>query len=425
MSAVGRAEALATTSRHLAPHRLEMFRRFGVELVMGERSGYRFRNLDSDWIYDLHLNGGTFNLGHRNDELRQSLVAALDEFDVGNHHFASTMRAKLSEELLATQSFGAEFVVFSSSGSEAVDVAIKAARWATKRRPVISIDQGYHGRSGLSGAVGDDSAARYFFSDYPAECIKVGWNDGAAIEQAIITHQPCAVIIETVPATYGFPPPAPGFLAHVRDVCTRHDVLLIADEVQTGLGRSGSMWAIENFGVRPDLLITSKGLGGGLYPFAATLMTERTGQWLRENGWGFVSTFGGSEVGCAVASKVLDITQRDETTANVRNVIQAMADGLTAIQKANDYLLEIRQTGLIIGLKFDHPEGALHVMKALLDRGVWAIFAGFDLSVLQFKPGLLLTTAECNDIIDRTEQAFRAAARQRSLAPGGFGLPRE
>jgi putrescine aminotransferase len=418
---LSRDETIALTIDHLAPHRVDMFRRFGVDIVLGEREGYRFRNGDSDWIYDLHLNGGTFNLGHRNLELCAALVDGLSRYDVGNHHFASPIRAQLTRTLLNTQNFGAKFVVYSASGSEAIDVAIKAARWATGRRPIVSIEQGYHGRSGLSGAIGDDTAARYFHSDSPSQSPKVAWNDREGLENFIITSRPAAVVIETIPATYGFPPPSSGYLDTVRDLCTRFDVMLIADEVQTGLGRSGSMWAIEHFSVKPDILVTSKGLGGGLYPIGATLMTERAGRWLQESGWAHVSTFGGAELGCHVAQTVLDMTNRQQTQSNLQNVITRMTHGLSAIQAGNDYLLEIRQTGLIIGLKFDHPEGALHVMKALLDVGVWAIFAGFDLSVLQFKPGLLLNNQECDDIMDRVSRAINVAASARNTAPLGFG----
>jgi acetylornithine/succinyldiaminopimelate/putrescine aminotransferase len=414
-----RAETLALTARHLHPHRLALFGRFGVEIVMGERAGYRFADVDGRWFHDLHLNGGTYNLGHRHPELCAALIDGLESVDIGNHHFPSPARARLAGQLLATQGFGADHVVFSTTGSEAVDVAIKAARRATGRRVIIGIDQGYHGRTGLSGAAGDDSAARYFLSDLPAEFVRVPWNDIEALAAAVGKNAPAAMILEPVPATCGFPAPLPGYLADVRALCTRHDALLIADEVQTGLGRSGSCWAIEHFGVTPDILVTSKGLGGGLYPIAATLLTPRPAAFLRDNGWAHVSTFGGAELGCLVAAKVLEMTARPATRALIDANIAHFAAGFAAIGAQSDYLVEVRQTGLIIGLKFDHPEGALHVMKALVDAGVWAMFSGFDTSVLQFKPGLLLTPAACDDILDRLGHAIGIAARLRTSAPVG------
>lgn len=415
-----RTETLALTARHLHPHRLATFGRFGVELVMGERRAYRFADLDGRWVHDLHLNGGTYNLGHRNPELCAVLTQALLQVDVGNHHFPSPARARLAQQLLAIQGFGADHVVFSASGSEAVDVAIKAARHATGRRAIIAIDQGYHGRTGLSGAAGDDSAARFFLSDAPGEFVAVPWNDADALAAALKATPAAAVIVEPLPATGGFPLPTAGYLAAVRGLCDAHDVLLIADEVQTGLGRSGGWWAIEQFGVQPDIMVTAKGLGGGLYPIAATLLTPRPAAWLARNGWAHVSTFGGSELGCMVASAVIEITGRAETRANVAATAARLGAGLAAIAAQDDYLVEVRQQGLIFGLKFGHPEGALHVMKALLDAGVWAMFAGFDPSVLQFKPGLLLNTADCDDILGRTASAIAVAARRRGEAPVGL-----
>ncbi|QMW24190.1 class-III pyridoxal-phosphate-dependent aminotransferase [Sandaracinobacteroides saxicola] len=415
------ADTIALTARHLHPHRLGLFRSFGVEIVMGKREGYRFADQSGRWLHDLHLNGGTFNLGHRNPVLCGVLAVALTEVDIGNHHFPSPARARLAQQLLATQGFGADHVVFSTTGSEAVDVAIKAARRATGRRAIVSIDRGYHGRTGLSGAAGDDDAARYFLSDSPAEFVRVPWNDAEAMEVAVRTADAAAVILEPLPATYGFPLPAPGYLAAVRDICTRHDALFIADEVQTGLCRSGDWWAIEHFGVQPDILVTSKGLGGGLYPIAATLLTPRPAAWLAENGWAHVSTFGGAELGCHVASAVIDISGQPETRATIAASARHLGDGLRAIQRDTDYLVEVRQTGLIFGLKFDHEQGALHMMKALLDEGVWAMFSGFDTSVLQFKPGLLLTPDACDDILKRVRRAVTVAAAFRHAAP--LGIP--
>lgn len=414
-----RADVLDSVRRHLSPHRTETFRRFGVEIVMAERAGYRFRNLGGDMLYDLHLNGGTYNLGHLNPELVEALTLGVREVDVGNHHFASPSRAELAEALLATQNFGARYVVLGTTGSEAVDVAIKAARKTTGRRAVVGIDRGYHGRSGFSGATGDASAARFFLSDDPVLFRVAPFNDAEAVERLLAAGDVACVIIEPSPATHGFPQPADGYLAAIRRACDNAGALLVADEVQTGLGRTGSWWAIERFGVKPDMIVTTKGLGGGLYPVAATLMTERAGAWLEENGWAHVSTFGGAELGCRVARRVLDITSRPETWRSVHSVAARLGEGLREIMCRNPYLVEIRQTGLVIGLKLDHPEGALHAMKGLFDRGVWAIFAGFDMSLLQFKPGLLLTMGECEDILDRVEQGLLLARDRRGEAPLG------
>ena len=199
---------------------------------------------------------------------------ALSELDIGNHHFASGVRAQLGRELARLTPGTLTYSVFCASGSEANDVAIKTARRATGRRKIVALAAGYHGRTGLSGAAGEDASARYFLSDSP-DFLTVPFGDLDAVEGHLRGGDVAAVLLETVPATYGFPQPPPGYLAGVRSLCDEYGALYIADEVQTGLGRSGMLWAVEAHGVEPDILVTGKGLSGGLYPIAAAVIRGR------------------------------------------------------------------------------------------------------------------------------------------------------
>ena len=395
---------LDATSAHVAPHRVQVWDAFGTQLVMGRREGSRMWDLSGHELMDFHLNGGTFNLGHRNAEVIATLVAALDEVDIGNHHFASVDRAALAEQFAACAPGAMPYSVFASGGSEAIDVAIKTARHATGRRRILGLDAGYHGKTGLSGAAGADAGARFFHSDLPDDFATVPFADADAIEQALAAEEFAAVIMETVPATYGFPIVPDGYLPAIKAAAERHGALYIADEVQAGLGRTGDLWGVQTYGVEPDLLVTGKGLSGGIYPVAATLIRESAADWLHQYGWGHVSTFGGSELGCRVAAKVLEITQRPETVANVQHLIARYADGLAAIAADEPYLVEVRQSGVVIGLRVDHPDGAIYLQQELYNLGLWAIASGYDQSVLQFKPGLLLTDAE----VDRSLELLRA-----------------
>jgi acetylornithine/succinyldiaminopimelate/putrescine aminotransferase len=134
--------------------------------------------------------------------------------------------------------------------------------------------------------------------------------------------------------------------------------LYIADEVQTGLGRTGSLRSFDTFGVEPDIFITGKGLSGGMYPIAAAVLSDRAGAWLDQDGWGHVSTFGGAELGCVAALKTLEIIQRPETTANAASVAAILGDGLAGLRARFAQLVEVRQCGLVFGLKFDTPTAA-------------------------------------------------------------------
>jgi acetylornithine/succinyldiaminopimelate/putrescine aminotransferase len=166
---------------------------------------------------------------------------------------------------------------------------------------------------------------------------------------------------------------------------------------------------VETFGVQPDILVCGKGLSGGMYPIAATVMTPRAGQWLHENGWGHVSTFGGSEIGCQVAERVLEITTRPSVQQRVSHLIEHIGSGLSELRDRQPYLVQVRQSGLVIGLRVDHPDGAVYLQQELFELGVWAIASGFDQSVLQFKPGLLLDDALADSVLERLEAALARA----------------
>ena len=406
---------------HVIPGRVSMLEQLGIDLVIGRREGYRIWDLDGRELLDLHLNGGTFNLGHRNPELLRVLAEALERLDIGNHHFPSVERAELAAKLCSLSPGGRlRYTVFASGGSEANDVAIKTARRATGRRTVVALDKGYHGRTGLSGAAGDDDAARYFLSDAPADFLKVPFDDLDAVETALRAGGVAAVLIEPLPATYGFPVPSDGYLPGLRRLCDEHGALLIADEVQTGLGRTGKLWAVECWDVVPDILVTGKGLSGGIYPIAATLVSEAAGAWLTENAWGHVSTFGGAEPGCVVASAVLDVCSNPDTLAHAEAMSSRMYAGLEALRQRHPFLAEVRRKGLVMGLRFDHAAGALLMAKALYDNGVWAMFSGFDLSVLQWKPGLLIDEVYCDSALERLEAAVESVESSEAIA-GGLG----
>ena len=418
-AAPSRDEVLALAERHLCPDRVRTFAALGAGIVMGRREGYRISDVDGRTWLDLHLNGGVFNLGHRNPEVVASLASGLDELDIGNHHFPSTERALLSEQLVALTP-GMRYAVFASGGGEAIDLALKSARRATGRRRIVSVVGSYHGHTGLALAAGDRQAATAFLSTGPEqEFPQVPFNDLPALAGALAAAPTAAVILETIPATIGFPTLRPGYLAGVRALCDEHGALYVADEVQTGLGRTGTLWALEQHGVVADILVTGKGLSGGLYPIAATLLSERAGAWLEDDGWANVSTFGGAELGCRVARTVLDITTRPETSLGVADLTRTFAEGLTGIRARHpEWLVGVDQTGLVIGLRFAHPMGGMLMTRACYEAGVWAMFANFDRSVLQFKPGLLMTGADAAEVLARLELAISGL-----LATGALDSP--
>lgn len=402
-------DVLDTAIRYWNPDKTKFWQKLGVDLVIDRREGYFLYDMSGRRLIDLHLNGGTYNFGHRHPELVETLKYALDYFDMGNHWFPSVARSALAEELVGI-SPGLKYAVFGAGGAEAIEIALKSARFATKRRKIVSIYKGYHGHSGLSVATGDERFSKIFLADRPEEFEQVPFNDLAAMERALSGRDVAAVIIETIPATYGFPMPNDGYLPACKALCQKYGTVYIADEVQTGLMRTGEMWGWQSYGVQPDIYVTAKGLSGGIYPISAAVVDERCGDWLNIDGAAHISTTGGSELGCIVAMKVLEMLQRPAVVANVAAVTEFFAAGMAEMMRRHgDIFSGVRQKGVVLGLEFDHPEGAVHVSRALYEHGVWAIFSSLDKRVLQFKPGVLKSVELCEEILDRFDAAMPRA----------------
>ena len=403
------------------PGKTDFWVNAGVPLVIDRREDYFIYDMSGKRLLDVHLNGGTYNLGHRNPEVVQAVASAMEHFDIGNHHFPSLARTALAEALISSAPAGLTKVVYASGGGEAIDIAIKTARHATQKRKIVSIIKAYHGHTGLAVGTGDDRFSKLFLADRPEEFPHVPFNDLAAMEDVLRGRDVAAVLMETIPATYGFPLPDRGYLEGVKRLCERYDALYIADEVQTGLMRTGELWGITKHDISPDILVTGKGISGGMYPIAAVLVSERAAGWLTEDGFGHISTFGGAELGCIAGLKVLEICTRPETRSMVHYISDAIGRGLREIQaRYPDWFVGIRQDGVVMGLEFAHPQGAKYVMREMYENGVWAIFSTLDPRVLQFKPGILMRPDLCEDLLDRTDVAVGKALAEvrRPVRPG-------
>lgn len=419
-SFASKAEVLEKAKEYWNPGKTQFWIDSGVPLVIDRREEYFIYDMSGKRLIDAHLNGGTYNLGHRNPEVVQAITMAMQHFDIGNHHFPALARTALAEALIASAPAGLTKVIYGSGGGEAIDIALKTARHTMKKRKIVSILKAYHGHTGLAVGTGDDRFSKMFLSDQPEDFPHVPFNDLEAMEDALRGRDVAAVIMETIPATYGFPLPEPGYLRGVKALCERYDALYIADEVQTGLMRTGELWAITKDGIEPDIMVTGKGISGGMYPIACVLVNERSAGWLTEDGFGHISTFGGAELGCIAALKSLEICSRPETRSMVHYIADFIGGRLRDIQRTYpDWFTGIRQNGVIFGLEFNDPQGAKLVMRHLYENGVWAIFSTLDPQVLQFKPGILMKPELAEELLDRTEVAIGKACHEAMGANRG------
>lgn len=378
--------------RHVNAGKIAAYERYGFDAIMGRRTGVRFWDAydDRSWI-NCHGNGGVFNLGHRNPEVIAAVESALASIDIGNHHLPSPLRAELATRLAATTGNRLPGVVFGVGGGEAIDLAIKVVRAGTGRHRIISASGGYHGHTGLALAAGDPEY-RDPFGPNPAGFTQVPFSDLDAMDAAVDTNT-AAVLLEPIPATLGMPIPDPGYLPAVQQICRDRGARLIVDEVQTGLGRTGKIWAYENWGLEPDVVVTGKGLSGGVYPITATLMTAPLHAFFDTHPFIHISTFGGAEPGCAAALATLDITERTGFLERVKDLSDRFQRGLDGLP------FTLRRQGLMMGFAFPAPDAGMLAAKLLFDQGLFAVYANNDTSVLQFLPPLITSDDEAAEII--------------------------
>jgi putrescine aminotransferase len=394
-----RAATVAAFADRVDRGKATLLSSFGADIVMGERAGVFFHDaFDGRRYFNCHCNGGVFNLGHRNPRVVAALQEAMGSVDIGNDHLVSGWRAKLAERLAATTGGRLPSVVFGVGGGEIVDVALKVARARTGRTGVLSAVGGYHGHTGLAMASGDAQYRDPFGPNLPG-FKQVPFNDLAALDAAL-DDTTAAVLLEPIPATLGMPIPEPGYLAGVQALCRERGALFVLDEVQTGLGRTGTVWYHEQEGLEPDVVLTAKGLSGGLLPITAALMTREAHAVFDEHPFVHVSTFGGAELGCVAALTVLDILEQPGFLERVRTLGEAFEEGLAGLPYT------LRRRGLFMGLKSDEPYGGVAAAGQLIQAGVFAVFANNDPSVLQLLPPLVISDDEVDELLGVVRKAL-------------------
>jgi putrescine aminotransferase len=396
-------------AKHISSKKAKFFLDVHIDFIFGKRDGPFVWDLDgSRRLINCHSNGGVYNLGHRNPQIISAMTDALAYLDIGNHHFVSKQKADLAEKLAAVSPGDLDCVVFGVSGGESIDTAIKIARKATGRRGIISAIGGYHGHTGLALAAGDGKFRDPFLSS-SSDFIQIPFNDVDVLKTEIHPDA-AAVILETIPATLGMPIASDDYFIRVKQLCEKNGSLLIIDEVQTGLGRTGNFWGIEQYHTVPDIIVTAKGLGGGIYPVTATILKKNLESVFHDDPFIHISTCGGADIGCVVAQKVIEISSQPEFLDHVRDLAKIFADGVERIRlKYPSILYEVRQKGLMCGLKTAHKDLGPLLTKTCFDAGLLCIYAGNDTSVLQFLPVLNIDIALAHEILDRLEKAFEKA----------------
>ena len=381
---------------------LHTYNRYPVVFDHGE--GVHLYDVDGKEYLDFAAGIAVQSLGYGHQEYTQALKDQIDKLThISNLYYTVPMMEAAEKVVRAS---GMSKVFFTNSGTEAIEGALKAARkysyekYGEGRHEIIAMNHSFHGRSiGALSVTGNEKYQIPFRPLLPG--IRFAeYNDLESVK-AQMTERTCAVILETVQGEGGVYPATEEFLKGVKALCEARDVLLILDEIQCGMGRTGAMFAWQRYGIRPDVMTVAKALGCGV-PVGAFLMTEKVGAHSLVAG-DHGSTYGGNPLACAAVSRVIDLFEKQKVLENVKETGACLGENLKRLVEEFDCVKEHRGVGLLQGLVFDRPVG--DIITRAMDRGLVLINAGSD--IIRFVPPLVITREHVDDMVQILRESIQ------------------
>lgn len=381
---------------------LHTYNRFPVVLERGE--GVRLYDLDGKEYLDFGAGIAVFALGYGNKAYNQALKDQVDKLIHTSNLFYNMPMTEAAEKLLKAS--GLSKVFFTNSGTEAIEGAIKAARkyaWlrdGSTDHEIIAMKHSFHGRS--LGALSVTGNAHYQepFKPLIGGIRFADFNDLDSVKEQI-TEKTCAIILEPVQGEGGIYPASREFLQGLRSLCDEKDILLILDEIQCGMGRTGSMFAYQDYEVEPDIMTTAKALGCGV-PVGAFVLNEKTAQNSLVPG-DHGTTYGGNPLACRAVSKVFDLFEEEKILEHVQKIAPYLEKKLDELVEKYDFLTERRGKGLMQGVVVSGRPVGETINKAI-ENGLFVLSAGTD--VLRFVPPLIITEADIDEMAEKLERSF-------------------
>ena len=412
--------ALDQFATFINPQKVRVMKAAGLDIIEAKRSGAWVWDVDGAKFLDCFTSAGSFNVGRRNPRVVAAAHAAIDQLDNGNFLLCSQAKAELAARLAEITPGDLSCTMFGTGGGEAIDFAIKLARGSTGRPRIISTVNGYHGHTGFALSAGGRASFRAPFEPLMPEFVQVPFGDLDALSAAV-DERTAAVLLEPIQGEGGIVMPPPGYLAGVRAACDRAGALLILDEIQTGLGRTGRWWASEHDGVVPDVMATAKSLGGSLMPISATVFTEELREFLIPNPFIHLSTFGGSDLACAVALEVIAVIEETGLVEHAAAMGVRLFAGLHAIAAArSEVITEVRGQGLMAGIQYAEDSLGPRMSYHLARHGVLAVYSGNQPSVMRLMPALVIEEEEIDFLLaalDRAIEDLVSGAGPEETAP--------
>ena len=421
-------EILARDAKYISPSYTRSY-----PLVVQRGYGAILEDVDGNTFLDFNAGVAVAALGHAHPEITEAIARQARDFvHISGTDYYYPHQTALAEKLVqVTPGDFAKKVHYCNSGAEAMEAALKAAIYSTGRQKFIAFRGAFHGRTfGTLSLTASRAAQRRGFGPQTLDVTHVpfanpirfplerGGRVARYIEQTIfkttVAPEDCAaIVVEPVQGEGGYVVPPQDFLPELRRICDEHGIVLIVDEVQSGMGRTGKLWAIEHFGVVPDIMCMAKAIGGGL-PLGVTLAKEELMRW---HVGAHASTFGGNPVAIAAGLKTLDILERG-VMKNAAETGAYMMDRLRELQDRYAAISQVRGLGLMIGVEISRDSEANEPWPELRDRIVVECFnrglviQGAGESAVRFSPPLIVDREQVDFAIDRFDEAIKSLLKQ-------------
>lgn len=399
---------IAQYEEFVNPALAKLFRIMGLSTLECRAKGVYIYDSAGEKYLDCLGGYGVFSLGHANDEIIDAVKEQLTYMPMSGKILLNDKMAQLSAKLAEILP-GLKYSFIVNSGAEAVEGALKLARIHTGKSKIIAMHNAFHGKTlGALSATGRKLFREPFTPLVPGFC-HIDFDDISALEE-VIDEETAAVILEPIQGEGGIIVPKSGYISKVRALCDRYGALLICDEVQTGLGRTGRMFAVDYDGVVPDIMVLAKALGGGVMPIGAFCAKEEVWDKYRENPLLHTSTFGGNQLSCVAAITAINILLRDYEEFAVEEKGNLFLKGLKKIQDSHPRLIEaVRGRGLMLGIVLRNEGIGGFVMAECIKRHILIAYTLNNPRVIRLEPPFIITHAMIEDVLANLAEIFQLA----------------
>lgn len=371
------------------------------QIVLDKGDGVYLYDIEGKQYLDFGAGIAVFALGYNNKEFNDALKAQVDKLIHTSNLFYNSNLAEAAKKVVTAT--GMDKVFFTNSGTEAIEGAIKLARKYAYQKgiedsEIISMKHSFHGRSLGALAVTGNKHYQEPFGPMTAGIKFADYNDLESVK-ALVTDKTCAIILEAVQGEGGIYPANEEFIKGIRALCDEHDILMICDEIQCGMGRTGTMYAFQNYGIQPDIITTAKALGCGV-PVGAFVANKKVSGVLVPGDHG--TTYGGNPFVLAAVNKVFDLYEKQGILKHVKETTPYFEEKLDALAAKYDFIKERRGKGFMQGLEFTVPVGP--VITKAIENGLILVSAGSN--IIRFVPPLIIEKKHIDELIEKLEASF-------------------